>query len=301
MRIRTILCPVDRSEISNHALAYATALARQYMARLSVLEVIEWQLPPVAGTGDQLTELPPEVQRDVLRHLNTLTAPAGELGVPTEVAIDAGPVVRRILERASNVSADLIVVGTHGRGGFDRLALGSVAEKVLRKAICPVLTVPASAPAPTGGALFATILCAVDFSAMSADVVRVGVDLARRYRGRLVVTYVVPWPVGDGTGLEVDAGLTHEAETRARDELTRLLAAEAGPAVHGSAIVLTGTPKHEILACARTLHASLIVLGVSGHGAIERALLGSTAHSVVRHSECPVLTVPAPAHKHHKV
>ena len=148
-----------------------------------------------------------------------------------------------------------------------------------------------SAAAPTGSALFATILCAVDFSATSTDVVRVAADLARRYRGRLVVTYVVPCPFGDGTGLELDAGLTREAETRARDELTRLLAVEARAAVHACAIVLTGTPKDEILACARMRHASLIVLGVSGHGAIERALLGSTAHSVVRHSACPVLTV----------
>jgi universal stress protein A len=136
MRIKTVLCPVDRSEISSRALAYATAFAREYVARLSVLEVIDWRLPPLAGTAVELPAMPPEVQTDVLGHLHALTAPARDSGVPTEVGIDVGPVARRILERAEAVAADLVVVGTHGRSGFDRLALGSVAEKVLRKAGC---------------------------------------------------------------------------------------------------------------------------------------------------------------------
>ena len=80
-------------------------------------------------------------------------------------------------------------------------------------------------------------------------------------------------------------------ESRAREELDSLVAGEAAPPGHVTPVVLTGTPRDEILACARHQHADLIVLGVSGHGAIERAFLGSTAHGVIRHSDCPVLTV----------
>ena len=294
MRIKTILCPVDRSEISVRALAYATALARQYVARLSVLEVIDWRLPPIAGTADELPEMPPEVQTDVLGHLNMLTAPARELGVPTEVGIDVGPVVRRILERASNVAADLIVVGTHGRGGFDRLALGSVAEKVLRKAACPVLTVPADAET-AGDVLFPTILCAVDFSAASVDVLRIGADLARRYGSHLIVVHVVDWPFASSQHHSAAIGWKNSLEGRASDELSVLVADIPAPPAEVSQLVVTGTPRDEILACARTRRAGLIVLGVSGRGALERAFLGSTAHGVVRHSECPVLTVRGPA------
>jgi nucleotide-binding universal stress UspA family protein len=293
MRVKTILCPVDRSDISDRAVAYATALARQYVARLSVLEVIDWRLPPVAGSAVELPEMPPEVQADALGHLNAITAPAREAGVPTEVGIDVGPVVKRILERASDVHADLIVVGTHGRGGFDRLALGSVAEKVLRKADVTVLTVPPGAVPPATERLFRTVLCAVDLSAASATVVDVAADLARRYGGQLIVVHVVPWPFDDAPGAAA-LELKRSLDTSAHSELTRLVAREPAPPVAVSTLVLTGGSKDAILACARDRHADLIVLGVSGHGAIDRVLLGSTAHGVVRHSACPVLTVRAP-------
>jgi nucleotide-binding universal stress UspA family protein len=296
MRVKTILCPVDRSDLSNRALAYATALAREYVARLSVLEVIDWSLPPVAGTTTELLELPAHVQHDVLAHLHRLAAPARDLGVPIEVGIDAGPVVRRILERATALSADLIVLGTHGREGFDRLALGSVAEKVLRKAMCPVLTVPPGAGHPPAGSLFPTILCAVDLSPISPGVLRMGADLARRYGSQLVVAHVVPWPSGSEWDHDAAVEWKRTPESRARGALTRLLAEEAAPPATVSTCVRTGTPREEILACARDRHADLIVLGVSGHGAINRALLGSTAHGVVRHSDCPVLTVRALGH-----
>jgi nucleotide-binding universal stress UspA family protein len=289
MRIKTILCPVDRSDISDRAVAYATALARQYVARLSVLEVIDWRLPPVAGSPVELPEMPPEVQADALGHLNVVTTPAREAGVPTEVGIDVGPVVKRILERASHIHADLIVLGTHGRSGFDRLALGSVAEKILRKAHCPVLAVPPGSPLPASRSLFGTILCAVDFSSVSPEVFSVAADLARRYGCRLVVVNVA-WPFDETTTAAAEA-LRRDFESRAREMLTRLVAAEAAPPTDVSAVVLTGTPKDAILACARERHADLIVLGVSGHGAIDRALFGSTAHGVVRHSACPVLAL----------
>ena len=291
MRIKTILCPVDRSEISDRAMAYATALAREYVARLSVLEVIDWRMPPIAGVATELPAMPPEVQSDALGHLHRLASPAREVGVPTEVGVDVGPVVRRILERASLVAADLIVVGTHGRGGFDRLAMGSVAEHVLRKAKCPVLTVPPHAMAPSADPLFRTIVCAVDFSPVSADVVRIGADLVRRHGGRLVVAHVVDWPFARTSGHEAAVNFKTTLETRAHEDLSTLLAGEAAPPGDVASVVLTGVPRDEILACAHNHHADLIVLGVSGHGAVERALLGSTAHGVVRRSECPVLTV----------
>jgi nucleotide-binding universal stress UspA family protein len=290
MRIKAILCPVDRSEVSDRAMTYATALAREYVARLSVLEVIDWRMPPMVGALE-LPAMPPEVQTAALGHLHRLASPARELGIPTEVGVDVGPVVRRILERASIVAADLIVVGTHGRGGFDRLALGSVAEHVLRMAECPVLTVPPHAVPPPTDPLFRMIVCAVDFSPVSADVLRIGADLARRHGGRLLVAHVVDWPFARTSGHETAVNFKTTLETRAHEDLSSLLAGEAAPPSNVASIVLTGTPRDEILACARNRHADLIVLGVSGHGAVERALLGSTAHGVVRHSECPVLTV----------
>lgn len=299
MRIKTILCPVDRSEISTRALAYATALAREYVARLSLLEVVDWRLPPLAGTAVELPEMPAEVQADVLGHLHQLAMPARDLGVPTEIGVDVGPVVRRILERAEAIAADLVVVGTHGRSGFDHLALGSVAEKVLRKAACPVLTVPPGAAAPPTDRLFSAVLCAVDFSESSADALRVAADIARRYRSALVVLHVVDWPFAGSDLHRPATSLLGGLEARAQDDLAALVADVPAPP-HISTVVLTGTPRHEILTCARKRDADLVVLGVSGRGAVERAFLGSTAHGVVRHSDCPVLTFRARPDNHHR-
>jgi nucleotide-binding universal stress UspA family protein len=141
IRIATVLCPVDRSDVSRRALEYGVALAAALRARLNVLEVVEWVWPP-AGAVSTIADLPPEVQAATLDALNAFVAPARRAGVPTEIAIEAGSVTREILARADAIGADLIVMGTHGRAGLERLALGSVAEKIVRQAKCPVLTVP---------------------------------------------------------------------------------------------------------------------------------------------------------------
>src|SRR5262245_51231752 len=95
MRIQTILCPVDMSEISRRAFDYATTVAGRFGARLSVIEVIDWRLPPMASGVPALAEVPPDVQTSVLDALNALTAPARAIGVPTEISIESGDVVRR--------------------------------------------------------------------------------------------------------------------------------------------------------------------------------------------------------------
>jgi nucleotide-binding universal stress UspA family protein len=270
-------------------MAYAVAVARQFAARLSVFEVIDYTLPPMSGIGAECVDMPPELQSQVLEHLEALVAPAGDAGIATEVGVASGTVVRQILGRAAEVQADLMVLGTHGRSGFDRLALGSVAEKVLRKASCPVLTVPPGASAPEK-VPFSRILCAVDLSPISREVVRLAAAFALRSGGKLFVMHVVDWPFGK-TAEDSPAGEQLRAlQDAARDKLAGLLAGADLPPVHISSNVLAGVPKHVIAGCARARQADLIVLGVSGHGAVDRAFLGSTTHGVIRQGFCPVLT-----------
>jgi nucleotide-binding universal stress UspA family protein len=138
--------------------------------------------------------------------------------------------------------------------------------------------------------VFSTVLCAVDFSEPSADALRVAADIARRYRSALVLLHVVDWPFAGSDLPRPATDLLGGLETRAQGDLAALVAGIPAPP-QVSTSVLTGTPSDEILMCARQRDADLIVLGVSGHGAVERVFLGSTAHSVVRHSDCPVLTV----------
>jgi nucleotide-binding universal stress UspA family protein len=99
-----------------------------------------------------------------------------------------------ILEEAQLMAADLIVLGTHGRSGIDRVLLGSVTEKVLRKATCAVMTVPpadhTAAPARAGR----TIICAVDFSPASIKALSYALSLGQEFEATVLLTHIIDWP-----------------------------------------------------------------------------------------------------------
>jgi nucleotide-binding universal stress UspA family protein len=289
MEIRTVLCPVDRSEISHRAFAYAVAIARRFGARLNVLEVIDWTLPPVAGDTSVLMEMPPDLQASTLEALQHLVAPARDAGIATEIAVTSGSVIRQILDRATAVEADMIVVGTHGRGGFERMALGSVAEKVVRKATCPVLTVPPGSPAVPAD-LFRAILCPTDFSASSLAAVRLARTLARDLSARCMLVHVVHWPFSGEDSAPTAVDLRLRLENEAGDLLARLADDTSDAGAEVDTLVMTGVPRDEILAAADRTGADLLVMGLSGHGAVERGLLGSTTRGVISSAPCPVLT-----------
>jgi len=141
--IQTILFATDFSEHSNHALHAARALARDYDAQLIALHVVPYPtmtysdgvIPPDLGIRD-------EAAREELEHLDL---PPG-----SQRRFEEGDTVETILRTAREADADLIVMGTHGRTGLSRLLMGSVAEPVVRKAHCPVLTVRVPFRAPVG-------------------------------------------------------------------------------------------------------------------------------------------------------
>lgn len=135
---QTILHPTDFSEDSAYAFQMACSLARDYGARLVVLHVLE----PVVMPFGELAVVPPEPEpseealREKLQQLEEATAK-----VRVETWLLKGDTVETILDAATDLKADLVVVGTHGRTGLVRLLMGSVAERVLRRAPCPVLVV----------------------------------------------------------------------------------------------------------------------------------------------------------------
>ena len=134
--IRNILCPLDLSETSEVALGYAVMLSRWYGAALTAMEVIWLGVPPVSPARASPVLTPAQVDEfsSELRQFVAATVPSG---VPVATILRHGPVVSDIVQEARALPADLVVMGTHGRGGFERFILGSVAEKVLRKAPCP--------------------------------------------------------------------------------------------------------------------------------------------------------------------
>jgi nucleotide-binding universal stress UspA family protein len=146
LAVRSILHPSDFSERSQYALGQACALARAYDARLVLLHVVA--MPVVLYGEGALPANPEELRAAARAQLDDLQVPFAN--ARTDRRLEAGDPVEMILRLAQEMHADLIVMGTHGRTGLGRLLMGSVAEQIVRKASCPVLTVktPLSDVAP---------------------------------------------------------------------------------------------------------------------------------------------------------
>lgn len=300
IRLDRILCPVDQSDQSRRALDYAVAIARRYQASVRAVEIVAIGLPPADyPPAPAEFALTPEVERRRAELLEAFVAPARRDGVTVEAVVRGGFVVEQILLEAEAYGADLIVVGTHGRSGVQRLVLGSVTEKILRRAACPVLTVPPRAAVePEEVVLPRTILCPVDFSDASLRALEYTLSLAQETVGaRVLLLHVVDWAA------ETWAAGTHGAAladyTRARRQEAERLLRDAIPEAAREwctpeILVAEGKPWREILRAARERGVELVVMGVLGRGAVDLTLFGSTTHHVVREALCPVLTVRAP-------
>jgi nucleotide-binding universal stress UspA family protein len=299
IQIKRILCPVDFSEFSRHALDEAIAVAHLYDACVTALHVFPEAIAadPFAGLPEfQPFRLTDRHRARLVEHVKTFATAEGAEPRRMNVAIREGVDIDvEILEAAVQIKPDRIVMGTHGRSGFQRLMLGSVAEKVLRKARVPVLTVPRKAPdaVPAGPAAFTRILCAIDFSGCSMAALEYATSLASQSRARLDVLSVVQLiPMYDMTGAVplYYPGLLDDLKA---DIAAKLDAAAAGvpPGIPVDRFVTAGTPHREIVRVAAERKADLVVLGAYSHGAIDHLFFGSTTNHVVRQARCPVLTV----------
>ena len=159
--INRILCPVDLSEFSRDALHHAMALAQWYAAKVTVFHVYSAPQPllPVTGMPGNVPLLPPLQPDEVAQGVLCLFT--RKQGIREIVVREGNAAKKSCCWRGA--PADLLVLGTHGRSGFERLFLGSVTEKVLRTTRTPVMTVPPPVTQP-GPALYKTILCPLDFS-----------------------------------------------------------------------------------------------------------------------------------------
>jgi nucleotide-binding universal stress UspA family protein len=143
--ITNILVPVDFSPHAEHAFTYATTLAERFGAKLALLYVVDDSFVTGGWSSEIYVSNVPELMENLIadadRRLATLKASAAALGLTAETAVIRGRPAPAIVEHAKNGGFDLIVMGTHGRTGVSHVVMGSVAERVLRKAPCPVLTV----------------------------------------------------------------------------------------------------------------------------------------------------------------
>lgn len=149
MEIHTILAPVDFSEHSNAALDWALTLATPWRAHVLMLHVVSLPTDPplIMETSVNLSDLEAALKAEAEARARTLLEQMKNRTVPIEVRVILGQPFSDICRIATEEKADLIVMGSHGRGGLSRALLGSVAERVVRHASCPVLVVKKGAPA----------------------------------------------------------------------------------------------------------------------------------------------------------
>jgi nucleotide-binding universal stress UspA family protein len=286
IRFQRILCPIDFSETSNRGLSHAIALTTWYEAQLTVLHVV-----PVFHECASSSVEPHERGREpgpsrgeIIAEMRDSFARGGPTVLIPALETDEGRVHETIVNRAASLPADLLVLGTHGRGGFNRLFLGSVTEKVLRTASCPVLTVPPSVPAtPPVPVTFKKILCAIDFSPSSLKALQYAVDLGRQADGSITVLHALEFEVPEDCDELVEhvRGQLH-AQVGDTSDMVRI-----------EEVVSMKRAYRAILQWAAASGTDLIVMGAQGSGGVELMFYGSTTQHVVRQATCPVLTVRA--------
>ncbi len=293
LKIERILCPTDFSDFSERAYDYGLSLARHYKAELCLLHVVR---PVIIGypeyaIPDSVNEFYGDLREHAEEQLREFAKVHGEGGVQATVAVEEGVATESILDFARDNSIDMIVMGTHGRRGFQRLTLGSVTERVLRSAGCPVLAVrkPAHdfvAPESKGEPVhLGKILLCADFSECSDRALRYALSLATEYKSELTLVHVLEHlPPQEQREVE-NALVVHLMEGKIPEE--------ARSCCKIKTIVRAGKPYEEIVKLAEAEQTDLIVVGVRGRNALDLALFGSTTHRVLQLGPCPVLAIHA--------
>jgi len=290
-----ILCPTDLSESSVRPLTYAAALTRWYKAQLTVLHVVptfEPMLVRSASLDDAVQWLSPVSREEVLAELRRVANAAGAGSIDVTFAAEAGDPARTIVDQAVTIPADLVVMGTHGRSGFERFMIGSIAEKVLRKAPCPVLMVPPHVTATLPAEVrFKNILCPMDFSSSALQAFGFALDLARQADGAVTVLHAIEWLAEQEPRAHSPFDVPGYRQHLIDDARERMQSVAAEEPIED--VVVFGRAHREILRRAADTAADLIVMGAQGRGGLGLALFGSTTQQVVRAAPCPVLTVRA--------
>jgi nucleotide-binding universal stress UspA family protein len=284
-----ILCPIDFTLFSHHALQWAVALAESSGSTITALHVVPEE-PPAIDASDRVAQgLPVEdmegLKAQVLRALQEAGARS-----PEAVVVRGDPAAE-IARLARSLPADLIVMASHGRTGSASMMCGSVTTDVLCHSPCALLSVPRPSSVPDGHIPFRHILCAVDFSPASLQALRRAVSLAAATDRRLLVLHVLD---PNGTSQAVTAGAPSPAPVgpvlaeMLKRRLREAVSAEGPSSVDVTEYVTAGDPADEILRMAEAEGCDLIVIGAHRGNP-----LSCTLNKVVRSSKCAVLTIGA--------
>ena len=195
------------------------------------------------------------------------------------------------------MKADLLVLPTHGRTGWKRVFLGSVAERLVQHSPCPVLVArwqKSKAAAATAGLALRKIVVPVDFSDCSLAGLEYALWFGRKFGAKIVVLHVItPVVTGDAVTTYEISKYMEATHADAEEQMRRFVRKATRGSFSGETAVVTGFATGRICAFAKDMQADLIITATHGRTGIRHVLIGSTAESVVRHAPCPVLVVPS--------
>ncbi|MGA7366687.1 MAG: universal stress protein [Candidatus Sulfotelmatobacter sp.] len=294
MEIKVILCPIDFSEFSTRAYHYAASLAEHYRAKLAAQHIVEFSRYPyaeyVASTGDY-AEFCRGLRDGGRQKLREFVKAHTRGKFQPEIEVHDGAAADCILAFAQERKADLIVMGTHGRRGFDRLVLGSVTNRVMRRAPCPVLAIshlPNESANEDGeqrqAHYLSRILFCTDFSENSERALSYAISVTEEYDAELILLHVLE----QAPSL---AAKTKAAIATATEKLDKLIPQAKRKTLKIKTVVRTGKPYQQIIQLVKEAQIDTVVMGVRGRGALDQAVFGSTTYRVLQLGSCPVLAV----------
>lgn len=296
-KIQEILATTDFSDQSLPAVRYALALSGKIGASISLLHVVELASSLSGMESVVLARTDAEVAALVHTKLEALAQREVKSDGKVTSVVRTGKPFHEIALAASERAADLIVIATHGYTGAKHVLLGSTAERVVRHAPCPVLTIPTrTMPSRTGKTppiKLKKIVVPIDFSDISEAALPWAAFLAAQFGAELILLHVVEkFPIDYLLGRELTNHTVEPFMKQAEADLAGMAESLSKSArVNVSVVARNGRPYEEICHAAKTLEAGMIVLTTHGHTGLKHVWLGSTAERVVRHAHCPVLVV----------
>jgi nucleotide-binding universal stress UspA family protein len=294
LEVKLVLCPIDFSETSIRTYRHAISLAEHYRAKLVAQHIVElWRHPSAdfAASAEDFKRFERALREIGMEKLQEFVKKHTHDEVQPELAVGEGIAPDSILSIAQAQNADVIVIGTHGQRGFDRLILGSTTDRVMRRASCPVLVVPPHDSMVAGDELHQVrhlnrILFCADFSENSEPALSYAISVAAEYDAELTLLHVL-----EHLPNSVSA---KDAMTTATVRLENLLSPETRRKIRNTkTAVRIGKPYREIIQLALELQTDLVSMGARGRGTLDIAVFGSTTYRVMQLGSCPVLAVHA--------
>lgn len=292
-----ILVAHDFSKCSSQALAHGIELAAKTGAALHFLYI------EILYGDRHLKEAAAKTKAQLLREKlkDAISVAVDKLGLKqADLPVTRYTVLRdiaaapAIIQYCHDYHIDLVIMGTHGRTGFTRKLIGSVAEEVVRQAPCTVLTIREQVVFKPLAPNLNRIVVPIDFSDYSRATLRYALDLAKSFKARLNLVHVIEdrlHPAFYSGGVFSIYDIDPEIETKVMAELRKLFKEVGHDEVETEYTILSGSPAKEILHWMASRDADLLVIATHGLSGLERTILGSVTERIVREASCPVLTI----------